>query len=92
MAEVFETDSRAGAEGPRPRRVARVYAEALLDVAEERQQADEIGQELGDLVNNVFNVAPESRRRSGPRWSSGPPRFRPWHAFKDKSATCCSTS
>ncbi|HEX3149703.1 MAG TPA: ATP synthase F1 subunit delta [Gemmataceae bacterium] len=59
MAEVFETDSRAGAEGSSERRVARVYAEALLDVASERGIADEIGQELDSLVREVFNGAPE---------------------------------
>jgi len=59
MAEVFETDSRAGAEGSSERRVARVYAEALLDVAQERGLADAVGQELESLVREVFNSAPE---------------------------------
>jgi F-type H+-transporting ATPase subunit delta len=59
MAEVFETDSRAGAEGSSERRVARVYAEALLDVAQERGLADAVGQELESLVREVFNIAPE---------------------------------
>jgi F-type H+-transporting ATPase subunit delta len=59
MAEAFETDSRAGAEGSSERRVARVYAEALLDVAQERNQADEIGQELQSIVGEVFGQAPD---------------------------------
>ncbi len=59
MAEAFETDSRAGAEGSSVRRVARVYAEALLDVAIERNQADEIGAELQGIVTDVFGKFPE---------------------------------
>ena len=59
MAETFETDSRAGEEGSSERRVARVYADALLTVAEKRNQAEEIGQELAALVNEVFAESPE---------------------------------
>ena len=59
MADAIESDSRAGAEGSSERRVARVYAEALLDVAAQRDQADDIGQELEALVSEVFDGAPE---------------------------------
>jgi F-type H+-transporting ATPase subunit delta len=62
MAETFETESRAGQEGTSERRVAAVYAEALLDVAEERGQADEIGQELKAVVGEVFAKSPEIER------------------------------
>ena len=59
MAEVHQSESRAGDEGSAARRVARVYAEALLDVADERGQADEIGQELSGIVSDVFGKSPE---------------------------------
>jgi F-type H+-transporting ATPase subunit delta len=59
MAEAFETESRAGAEGSASRRIARVYADALLDVAAERGQAEEIAQELDSLVRDVFAQSPE---------------------------------
>jgi F-type H+-transporting ATPase subunit delta len=50
MAEVFEVESRAGDEGSAERRVARVYAEALLTAANQKSQAEEIGQELNSVV------------------------------------------
>jgi F-type H+-transporting ATPase subunit delta len=65
MAEVFEIESRAGAEGSSERRVARVYAEALLNVAEQRGQADEIAQELQSLVTDVYANAPQIERTLG---------------------------
>lgn len=58
MAEAFETDSRAGEEGSSERRVARVYAEALLNVADQRGLAEEIGRELQALVTEVYAKAP----------------------------------
>src|SRR3954453_14047751 len=58
MAEVFEVESRAGAEGSSERRVARVYAEALLRVAEERGQAEDVGRELKSLVTEVYAQTP----------------------------------
>lgn len=59
MAEAFETESRAGDEGSSERRVARVYADALLTVAEQRGQAEEVGGELRSLVTDVFARSPE---------------------------------
>jgi F-type H+-transporting ATPase subunit delta len=59
MAEVFETDSRAGEEGSSERRIGRAYAEALLAVAEKRGQAEDVGRELRDLVTEVYARDPE---------------------------------
>jgi F-type H+-transporting ATPase subunit delta len=59
MAEVHESESRAGEEGSSERRLATVYSEALLDVAQERGLAEEIGQELRALVTEVYANAPE---------------------------------
>jgi F-type H+-transporting ATPase subunit delta len=59
MAKVHESESRAGEEGSSERRIARVYAEALLDVASERNVADEIGQELQAIVRDVYGASPE---------------------------------
>lgn len=59
MAEVFETDSRAGAEGSSERRVAAVYAEALLDVATDRGLAEDIARELAAVVGEVYGTAPD---------------------------------
>jgi F-type H+-transporting ATPase subunit delta len=65
MAEAFETESRAGKEGSAERGLARVYAEALLDVADQRGQADEIGQELETIVREVLAQSPEIERTLG---------------------------
>jgi F-type H+-transporting ATPase subunit delta len=59
MAEVHESESRAGAEGSSERRIARVYAEALLNVAEKRGLGDDLGEELQALVSTVFAGPPE---------------------------------
>jgi F-type H+-transporting ATPase subunit delta len=59
MAEVHDNESRAGEEGSSERRVARVYAEALLDVATEKNLADEIGAELQEIVKEVYGKSPE---------------------------------
>jgi F-type H+-transporting ATPase subunit delta len=59
MAEAFEVESRAGEEGSSERRVAKVYAEALLRVAEERGQAEDVGRELQALVTDVYNRSPD---------------------------------
>jgi F-type H+-transporting ATPase subunit delta len=59
MAKVHESESRAGEEGSSERRLARVYAEALLDVAQERGQADEIVQDLQVFVTEVYEEAAE---------------------------------
>ncbi len=53
------TDSRMEDEGSRLRQVAVVYAEALLDVAESRNQADQIGEELNELVYDVLAKEPK---------------------------------
>jgi len=62
MAEVFETENRAGEEGSAKQRVARVYAEALLNVAEQRGLATEIDQELQGIVTQVFSTSPDIER------------------------------
>ena len=59
MAEPFEVESRAGEEGSSERRIGRVYAEALLAVAEKRGQAEDVGRELRDLVSQVYARDPE---------------------------------
>jgi F-type H+-transporting ATPase subunit delta len=59
MAEAFETDSRAGEEGSSERRLARVYAEALMNVAQERGLTEDIGRELTSLVTEVFTQSPD---------------------------------
>jgi F-type H+-transporting ATPase subunit delta len=40
-------------------RLIKVYTEALLDVAEKRNVADEIGEELSSLADDVFDKHPE---------------------------------
>jgi len=62
MSEAFETDSRAGEEGSSERRLATIYAEALLDVADQRSQADEIGEELESVVREVLAQSQEAER------------------------------
>jgi F-type H+-transporting ATPase subunit delta len=62
MAKAHETESRAGEEGSSERRLATVYAEALLDVADQRGEADEIGRELESVVREVLAESPEVER------------------------------
>src|SRR5262245_52927071 len=62
MAKAFETESRAGEEGSSERRIARVYADALLTVAEQRGQAEDVGRELQALVTEVYSKSPEVER------------------------------
>jgi F-type H+-transporting ATPase subunit delta len=62
MAEAHESESRAGEEGSSERRLATVYAEALLDVADQRGQADDIGQELETIVRDVLMQSAEVER------------------------------
>jgi F-type H+-transporting ATPase subunit delta len=59
MAEVHESESRAGEEGSSERRLARVYAEALLDVAQERGQAEEIARDLQTFIAEVYEQSAE---------------------------------
>jgi F-type H+-transporting ATPase subunit delta len=57
MAElppIDELETRAGEEGTGERRLAGVYAEALLDAAEKRERAEETGRELADLAVAVW--------------------------------------
>jgi F-type H+-transporting ATPase subunit delta len=61
MAEKFETESRAGEEGTAAVRIARVYADALLDVAEERNESAEVAEELDALATAVKD-SPEIAR------------------------------
>ncbi|QEL17042.1 F0F1 ATP synthase subunit delta [Limnoglobus roseus] len=46
-------------EGVSRSRLARVYAEALLAVAAKTNQRDEIGDQLDDVIRNVFATKPE---------------------------------
>jgi F-type H+-transporting ATPase subunit delta len=48
----------AGNEAKGAARLARTYAEALLNVADKRDQADAVGEELHSLLNDVFRAAP----------------------------------
>jgi|SRR5262245_3898024 len=85
MPEAFETDSRAGEEGSSERRVARVYAEALLDVAAGRGQADEIGREVQALVTDVLAADAEAERAlASPVVRRAAKAKLLEHAFKDK--------
>ena len=59
MAEVFESEIRAVEEGWSERSIGRVYAEALLTVAEKRGQAEDVGRELRNLVTEVYATDPQ---------------------------------
>jgi F-type H+-transporting ATPase subunit delta len=59
MAEVHETESRAGGEGSAAARIARTYAEALMQVAEKSGDAVEIETELRGIVLDVFKKNPQ---------------------------------
>lgn len=49
-------------EGVTRDRLARVYAEALLAVATKANQLDDVGDELDDIIRNVFTAQPEIER------------------------------
>ncbi len=55
--EILET--AAGGEGTGIRRLAKLYAEALLAVADRRDEVDAIGDELAALIDYVFKSHPE---------------------------------
>ncbi len=59
MAETIEQLIHDVGEGTSARRIAGVYAEALLDVAEERELSEQVGEELNGLVGDMFKTAPE---------------------------------
>ena len=59
MAETIEQLIHDVGEGTSARRIAGVYAEALLDVAEQRELSDHVGEELNGLVGDMFKNAPE---------------------------------
>jgi F-type H+-transporting ATPase subunit delta len=59
MADTTQTDSRSKEEGTSKQRVARVYAEALLQAAEEKQQAEAIAEELNAFVTELLDQHPE---------------------------------
>lgn len=59
--EVFESESKAGDEGSVARRIATVYAEALLSVAVDNGQIDAIGDELAGIVGALIG-SPEIER------------------------------
>ncbi len=59
MAETIEQLIHDVGEGTSARRIAGVYAEALLDVAEERELSEQVGEELNGLVGDMFKATPE---------------------------------
>lgn len=52
------TEPLAGNEAKGAARIARTYAEALMNVADKRDQADAVGEELHSLLNDVFRAEP----------------------------------
>jgi F-type H+-transporting ATPase subunit delta len=62
MAQKFEIETRAGDEGSASSRIARVYAEALLDMAEKEGQVEVVESELNTIVGGVFSQFPEVER------------------------------
>ena len=56
------TESLAGDEYVAEGRLAHIYAEALLDVAEARGQVDAVGEELAGVVEGVFAADPRIER------------------------------
>lgn len=56
--EVHQPETPAGGEAKGAARIARTYAEALMNVADKRDQADAVGEELASLVNDVFKTEP----------------------------------
>jgi F-type H+-transporting ATPase subunit delta len=61
------TDSYAGDEYIADRRLARIYAEALLSAAEERKEVDAIGEELTAIVEELFRADPRIEKVFGSR-------------------------
>jgi F-type H+-transporting ATPase subunit delta len=57
-AQIVEAETRAGDEPTAYRRLARIYAESLLNVALKRNQVDAAGAELNSIVNDLFQAAP----------------------------------
>jgi F-type H+-transporting ATPase subunit delta len=58
-ADIQASETMAGDEAKGAARVARIYAEALMNVAENRDQADAIGDELHSLVHDLFQAEPK---------------------------------
>jgi F-type H+-transporting ATPase subunit delta len=56
--DIQPTETPAGGEAKGAARIARTYAEALMNVAEKRDQADAVGEELESLVQDVFKAEP----------------------------------
>src|SRR5262245_45066637 len=54
-AEAHDTDTQTGVSD----RVARVYAEALLNAAVKRHQADEVADQLDSLIDDLFRSTPQ---------------------------------
>lgn len=52
------TEPLAGNEAKGAARIARTYAEALMNVADKRDQAEAVGEELHSLLNDVFRAEP----------------------------------
>jgi F-type H+-transporting ATPase subunit delta len=84
LADAYDVESRAGEAASSERRVARVYAEALLRVAEQRGQGEDVGRELRALVTEVYARTPgldETLASPAVKRSAKAPLLE--HAFKD---------
>lgn len=57
--EAQQAENFAGYSAKREARIARTYAEALMNVADRRELADAIREELSSLVNDVFQAQPQ---------------------------------
>lgn len=60
-----DIETRAGDEGTKSRRLAGIYAEALLDAAEKRGSVDAVGEELHGIVVDVFQADPRVEQLFG---------------------------
>ncbi|MEZ6140413.1 MAG: ATP synthase F1 subunit delta [Zavarzinella sp.] len=59
MSEVKKTSRKVSELGGVARRLGKIYAQALLDVASEQNQAEEVAAELRSLVVDVLNTSPD---------------------------------
>ena len=59
MVDNLEPETRDGDEGSSARQVARVYAAALLDVAEKQGQTESVAEELDGIVGPIFRGSPD---------------------------------
>ncbi|WP_020468562.1 ATP synthase F1 subunit delta [Zavarzinella formosa] len=59
MSDNLEPETSDGDEGSSARQVARVYAEALLDVAEKRELTEQVAEELDGIIGELFKQSPD---------------------------------